>query len=77
MASRKKIKVKNEESLVRDSFSKAILNTDKSAYVNHRLRKKADADKSKRIHSLEEELASIKAEQANILKMVQGLLKKS
>ena len=36
----KKIKVKDKPDLVRDSFSKAIINTDRSNYAHARSRKK-------------------------------------
>jgi hypothetical protein len=57
------VKVKDNENLVRDSYSKAILNTDSSALERHK-RKVEAAKKEKlqqdRINNLEQELAHIK-----------------
>lgn len=57
------MKVKDKEHLVRDSYSKAILNTDRSALARH-AKKIADAEKEKaqqdKINNLEKELSEIK-----------------
>ena len=58
-----KLKVKENENLVRDSYSKAILNTDRGAVLRHNKKldevKKAKAQQD-RINSLEQELVEIK-----------------
>ena len=57
------LKVKENENLVRDSYSKAILNTDRGAVLRHK-KKIEEAKKTQvqqdRINSLEQELAEIK-----------------
>ena len=56
----KKIKVKDKPDLVRDSFSKAIINTDRSNYAHARARKKRLLEKDAKVASLETELAALR-----------------
>ncbi len=70
MATRKKIKVEDSPTLERDSFSNAILNTDTSAYVAARNRKKHIRNQERIIADLQtkvEELLSWKAEIVEML----------
>lgn len=77
MAARKKIKVKDNTTLVRDSFSKAIINVDRSAYSFARNRKRLRREKDSAIASLQQTVEVLKAEQAELLKLVKSLLKKA
>lgn len=72
----KKIKVSGKEDLVRDSFSKAIINTNRNDYILAKNRKKIAIDRIKKIESLESEIALLKANQEEILKLFHSLKKK-
>lgn len=77
MATKRKIKVKNNPSLVRDSFSKAIINIDRNTYAQHRLRKKSLLDKDQKIQSLEDAVDQLQKEHAKLVALVQSITKKS
>jgi hypothetical protein len=77
MATRKKIKVKDNPALVRDSFSKAIINVDRNTYAMHQARKKNLLDKNRKIETLESAVEELRKEQAELLKLVQTISKKS
>lgn len=67
------IKVKDHKELVRDSYSKAILNTDEHALINHRKNKHLLKEvflNSERMKSMESELDEMK-------KMLNMLLEKN
>jgi glycerol-3-phosphate responsive antiterminator len=72
----KKIKVKDNPGLVRDSFSKAIISTDRNNYAHARARKKRMLEKDAVIASLKSDIEQIKAEQAKFLEILQGLSNK-
>ena len=57
----KKVKVKDKPELVRDTFTKAIINTDRSNYAHARLRKKRLLEKQAQVDALSTELASLRA----------------
>jgi flagellar basal body P-ring protein FlgI len=78
MAARKKtkIKVKDKPDLVRDSFSKAIINVDRSAYANHQIRKKNLLDKNRKIDALEKAVQTMQEEQKELMKLLQSMSKK-
>jgi hypothetical protein len=70
MATRRKIKVEENPTLERDSFSNAILNTDTAAYIAARNRKKHIRHQERVIADLQtkvEELMSWKAEITEML----------
>lgn len=54
------IKVENDKSLVRDSSTGAILNTDREALVAYRRRKNLIKSQEDRINKLETDLSDIK-----------------
>jgi hypothetical protein len=74
---RKKIKVKDNSHLVRDSFSKAITNVDRNAFTQHRLRKKSHLDKDRKIEYLENAVNELRKEHEHLIKLVQSIVKKS
>lgn len=53
----KRLKVKDEPNLERDSHSKAVVNIDRSQYLQHRSRKKRLLAEKERMKSLEERIA--------------------
>jgi hypothetical protein len=77
MTPRKKIKVKDNPSLVRDSFSKAIINVDRNTYTQSRTRKKNLLEKDQKIASLEEAMETLRQEQAELVKLVKSMTKKA
>lgn len=76
MAAKRKIQVKNKNSLVRDSFSKAIINTDRHAYTVARNRKKILKEKDQKILSLEEGLLNLQKEYLKLAKIVESIANK-
>jgi len=74
-----KLKVKDNPDLVRDAFSKAILNTNKQALFDHRRKRAAMKElyQSKdKVAELQAEMTDMKAELADIKAMLQELLAK-
>jgi hypothetical protein len=69
----KKIKVKDNPGLVRDSFSKAIISTDRNNYAHARARKKRMLEKDAIITSLKSDIEQIKLEQEKLMKMFKAL----
>lgn len=69
----KKIKVKDNPGLVRDSFSKAIISTDRNNYAHARARKKHMLEKDAIIASLKSDIEQIKLKQEKLIKMFEGL----
>ena len=69
----KKIKVKDNPGLVRDSFSKAIISTDRNNYAHARARKKRMLEKDAIIMSLKSDIEQIKLEQEKLMKMFKAL----
>jgi flagellar basal body P-ring protein FlgI len=77
MAAKKRaIKVKDKPELVRDSFSKAIINVDRNAYLDARSRKKNLIEQRDRLNVLENELNELKATQGEMLKLLKSLTNK-
>lgn len=66
---KKLIKVKDNPDLVRDSHSKAIINTDRNNYANAKSRKKRLLAKDKELEDLRNDLEEMK-------KMLQQILNK-
>jgi len=54
------LKVEGEEGLFRDPSSKAIINKNKKAWINHKLRRKSEREKNEKIQSLENDVAELK-----------------
>lgn len=77
MAARKKIKVKDSPALVRDSFSKAIINVDRNNYAKAKARKKLLLQKDVRIASLEAAVEVLKKNHEELLKLLKGNQKKA
>lgn len=75
MAAKKKLKVKDNPSLVRDSFSKAVLNVDHNGFAMYKASKKALKNKDLIITSLQSEIAEIKKQQNQMLKLLEDLNK--
>lgn len=71
-----RLKVKENESLERDSHSKAILNADRSAYVQARSRKKRMLKKEKENDNLRLEFHILKKEHEILKSMVERLINK-
>jgi hypothetical protein len=60
MAAKRKLIVKDNPDLVRDSHSKAIVNVNRGEYLKWKSRKKMLRDKDKRLSELEQEVSNIK-----------------
>lgn len=71
----KRLKVKDKPGLERDSFSKAVINTDRSNYAAARARKKMLAAKEERIQSLEVDIAELKNSYESLLTLVKSIAK--
>jgi hypothetical protein len=70
MATRKKIKVEENISLERDSFSNAILNTDFAAYTAARNRKKHIRNQERIIADLQAKVEELLSWKVEIMKML-------
>jgi hypothetical protein len=68
------INVKGEPDLVRDPYSKAILNTNTRALAEHRKRKQLAHESSQRLTSLEAEVQSLKHSMSNVERMLELLV---
>lgn len=73
MPAKKKIKVKDRPDLVRDSFSKAIINVDRNGFAQYKARKKLLKDKDKQIALLQQEIADIKKQQKEIFALIKTI----
>lgn len=72
--------VKEDVSLVRDTYSKAILNTNVAELEKHRRKRQAMREhhnKLSKIDSLEQEITEIKSTLSEVTSMLQQLLQKS
>jgi hypothetical protein len=56
----KKIKIKDEFNLFRDSSTNAIINTDMQSYNNYISSKKMKEEESKKIENIENEIVNVK-----------------
>jgi hypothetical protein len=72
MAAKKKIKVKDRPDLVRDSFSKAIINVDRNGFAQYKARKKLLKAKDDQIKELKSQVADILKQQEEILKLLKA-----
>jgi hypothetical protein len=70
MATRKKIKVEENPTLERDSFSNAILNTDTTAYVAARNRRKHIRHQERIIADLQAKVEELLAWKLEIVEML-------
>ena len=70
-----KIKVLNKENLVRDTFSKALINIDRNAYLQSKNKKKNDIDRNNKIVFLEKQIEILKSGQLEIIKLLTELNK--
>jgi hypothetical protein len=66
-------KVEGHKNLVRDNYTKAILNTNKTEYQNYIALKNQKNKEYKRIQDMEEDLANIKNDLDEIKQMLRGL----
>jgi hypothetical protein len=73
MAAKKILKVKEKPDLVRDSFSKALLNVDRNGFAQYKTRKKSLRDKDAKIASLQQEIAEIKKQQSEMLALIKSI----
>ena len=71
---RRRLKVRNHPGLIRDSFSKAIINTDKQQYQNA-VNQKVLSQKTQEIsQQLEEDVIQLKSEIKEIKSMLTGIV---
>lgn len=68
------IKVSGEPDLVRDPYSKALLNTNKAALEEHRRRKNLARSNHERVMRLEQDVRCLKQSVGNIEKMLELIL---
>lgn len=68
------INVIGEPDLVRDPYSKAILNTNTRALQEHRKRKQLAHESTKRLDSLEADVQSLKQSMSNVERMLELLV---
>ena len=71
----KKIKIKDEFNLFRDSSTNAIVNTDMQSYNNYLSSKKIKEEESKKIQNIENEITSIKGDLSEIKDLLRNLSK--
>ncbi len=71
----KKIKIKDEFNLFRDSSTNAIVNTDMQSYNNYLSSKKTKEEESKKIQNIENEITSIKGDLNEIKDLLRNLSK--
>jgi hypothetical protein len=69
------LKVSGHDSLVRDTSSQAIINTNTSEYENYMKQRKAAEDKQNEIARQSQEINNIKSELSDIKQMLVMLLK--
>jgi hypothetical protein len=68
------IKVENEPALIRDTHSKAIVNTDASGYLSYLSKKQKFREEKERIHRLEQDVNSLKQDLSQIKQILIGLV---
>ena len=71
----KKIKIKDEINLFRDSSTNAIVNTDMQSYNNYLSSKKIKEEESKKIENIENEITTIKSDLSEIKDLLRNLSK--
>ena len=65
-------KIKGKEHLVKDEFSKAVINTDKNAYALYKKRKTIMQVKNNEIEQLRTEMSELKVMMTQILDKCNG-----
>ena len=65
-------KIKGKEHLVKDEYSKAVINTDKDAYTLYKKRKLIMQSKNKEIEDLKIEMSELKIMMTQILDKCNG-----
>jgi flagellar motility protein MotE (MotC chaperone) len=73
---KQQLKVKDNPGLVRDSFTKAVLNTDRSGFNMARKRKKHLLKKESELDYLRETIATLLTQQEELKKMILDVTKK-
>ena len=71
----KKIKIKDEFNLFRDSSTNAIINTDMQSYNNYISSKKMKEEESKKIENIENEIVNVKNDLNEIKELLRNLSK--
>ena len=74
--SKKKIKVKDKSDLVRDVFSKAIINTDQNNYAQAKARKKRLLEQNDRLIKLDETVTTLQSDYLELKNMFEELVNK-
>lgn len=69
------VPIKNRDGLVRDTTSKAIINTNKTEYENYIARKKQGLDMKSKLDKNCQDIDSIKNELTEVKEMIMLLLK--
>ena len=70
----KKVKVKDNPGLERDTATKAIINTNNDAYLSRRTQIKANENKQKLDTQQSKDIDNLKSDVAEIKKMLQKLI---
>ena len=70
----KRVKVKDEINLFRDTSTNAIINTDMQAYHNYINSRKIKEQESKRIENIENELIDVKSDLNEIKNLLRELV---
>tara|TARA_B100001996_G_scaffold371136_1_gene346160 strand:- start:835 stop:1053 length:219 start_codon:yes stop_codon:yes gene_type:complete len=65
-------KVKGKDHLIKDDFSKAVINTDNDAYALYKKRKTLMQVKNKEIQELKSEMSELKVMMTQILEKCNG-----
>lgn len=71
----KKIKIKDEFNLFRDSFTNAIINTDMQSYNNYLNSKKIKEEESRKIENIQNEIVNVKNDLNEIKDLLRNLSK--
>jgi len=65
-------KIKGKDHLVKDEYSKAVINTDKDAYTLYKKRKVIMQSKNKEIENLKLEMSELKIMMTQVLEKCNG-----
>ena len=65
-------KIKGKEHLIKDEYSKAVINTDKDAYTLYKKRKVIMQSKNKEIENLKLEMSELKIMMTQVLEKCNG-----
>ena len=66
-------KIKGKEHLVKDEYSKAVINTDKDAYTLYKRRKTIMQTKNDEIQQLKSEVSELKIMMTQVLEKCNGI----